>query len=66
LITVSNTSTEAKEVLADFQTKLGRKVTHFGVSLFLLKIDFSGKSNFSNELVATNSEYKSFQTVCSA
>jgi len=35
LITVSNTSTEAKEVLADFQKKLGRKVTHFGVRFFL-------------------------------
>jgi hypothetical protein len=34
LITVSNTSTEAKEVFADFQKKLGRPVTHFGVRLF--------------------------------
>jgi hypothetical protein len=34
LITVSNASTEAKEVLADFQTKLGKKVTRFGVRLF--------------------------------
>ena len=39
LITVSNTSTEAKEVLADFQTKLGRKVTHFTVRFFKLNLN---------------------------
>ena len=39
LITVSNTSTEAKEVFADFQTKLGRKVTHFTVRFFKLKLN---------------------------
>ena len=36
LITVDNSSTEAKEVFADFQTKLGRRVTHFLVILFIL------------------------------
>ena len=68
LITVSNTSTEAKEVFADFQTKLGRKLTHFTVRFFINCLNFLRKyktSNFSNDLVATNSEYKSFQTVCS-
>ena len=69
LITVSFTSTEAKEVLADFQKKLGRPVTHFGVRFFYnIKFNILRKYktfNFFNGLVATNSKYKSLQTVCS-
>ena len=34
LIDVANTSSEAKEVFADFTKKLGRNVTHFLVNLF--------------------------------
>jgi hypothetical protein len=36
IITVADCSAEAKEVLDDFQAKLGRKVEHFSVRFFFI------------------------------